>query len=76
MFLFANVVNPLYNHAHFSHILVHVTHLFATIHFIKKHHSLESLSHSLVAQTIYKAFFVNVIIMGGNLGQILGFCKL
>jgi presenilin-like A22 family membrane protease len=76
MFLFANAINPLYNHTHFNHIFVCVTHFLVTVHFSKKHHSLESLSHSLVAQTIYKAFFVNVTVMGGNLGQILGFCKL
>jgi hypothetical protein len=43
-----HIVNPLYSHVHFS----------------KKHHSLESLSHLLLAQNICKAFFVNVIIMG------------
>jgi hypothetical protein len=32
--------------------------------FSKKHHSLESLSYSLVAQNICKAFLVNVTIIG------------
>jgi hypothetical protein len=40
-----------------------VSHFWVTIHFSKKHHSLGSLSHSLIAQIIYKALFVNVIIM-------------
>jgi hypothetical protein len=30
---------------------------------VKKHHFLESLSHSLIAQNICKVFFVNVTIM-------------
>ncbi len=54
-------VNPFYNHAHFSHILVYVTHFLVTMHFSKKHHFLESLSHSLVAQNICKVLFKNVI---------------
>jgi hypothetical protein len=33
-----------YNHPHFSHILVRVTQFLVTIHFNKKHHSLKSLS--------------------------------
>jgi len=41
-----------------------VTHFSVTIHLRKKHHYLESLSHSLVAQKICKAFLVNVVIMG------------
>jgi hypothetical protein len=53
----AITINPLYNHAHFSHILVCVTHFSVTIHFSKKRHYLESLSHSLVAENFYKAFF-------------------
>ncbi len=68
----ATIVNPLHKHAHFSHILVCVTHFLVIICFNKKHHSLESLSHLLVAQNICKAFLINVTIIG----QILGFCKL
>jgi hypothetical protein len=46
-------VNRLYDHTHFSHILVCVTQKFlVTICFGKKHHSFESLSHLLVAQNI------------------------
>jgi hypothetical protein len=53
----------LYNYAHFSHILV-LSHIFlVTICFSKKDHSLESLSQSLGAQNICKAFFVDVTIM-------------
>jgi hypothetical protein len=37
-----------------------VSHFLITIHFSKKHHSLQSLSHLLIAQNIYKAFFVHV----------------
>jgi hypothetical protein len=57
------IVNPLYNHAHFSHILVCITHFLITIYLSKKHHFLESLSHLLVAQKNCKAFLVNVFIM-------------
>ncbi len=50
-----SIVNPLYNHGHFNHILVCVTQFsFITIHFNKKYHSLDSLSNSLVAQNICK----------------------
>jgi hypothetical protein len=55
---------PLYNHAHFSHILVGVTHFLVTLCFSKKHHSLMSLSHLLIAQNICKVIFINMIIMG------------
>jgi hypothetical protein len=34
------IVKPLYNHAHFSHILVCVTFFLVTIFFSKKHHFL------------------------------------
>jgi hypothetical protein len=51
-----NTVNPFYNHAHFSHILVCVTYFLVTIHFSKKHHFLESLLHSLVAQNICQIY--------------------
>jgi len=54
---------PLYNHIHFSHILVSVTHFLVTTSFSKKHHLLESLSHLLIAQNICKAIFINMIIM-------------
>jgi hypothetical protein len=57
-------INPLYNHTHFSHILVCVTYLLVTTRFSKKHHSLKSLSRLLVTQNICKAFFVNVTIRG------------
>jgi hypothetical protein len=57
-------VNPFYNHAHFSHILVCVTYFLVTICFSKKHHFLGSLSHLLIAQNICKAFFVKVTIRG------------
>jgi hypothetical protein len=40
------------------------SHFFGNHPFSKKHHSLESLSHLLVAQNICKVFFENVIIMG------------
>jgi hypothetical protein len=44
--------------------ILFVLHIFlVTIHFSTKHHYLESLSLSLVAQNICKAFFVNVILM-------------
>jgi hypothetical protein len=61
-----NTITPFYNHTHthFNHILVCVTYFFG-----KKHHVLEPLSHSLVAQNIYKTFSVN----GRNLQQIFGF---
>jgi hypothetical protein len=66
--------NPLYNHANFSHILVCVTQFLVIICFSKKHHSLESLLHSLVAQIFCKAFFFGKCDHSGrNLGQILGF---
>jgi hypothetical protein len=29
---------PFYNHAHFNHLLVCVTHILVTIHFTKKYH--------------------------------------
>jgi hypothetical protein len=42
-----------------------VAHIFlVTINFRKKHHILQSGSHWFVAQIIYKAFLVNVTIMG------------
>jgi hypothetical protein len=59
-----NFIKPFYNHAHFSHILVGVTHFLVTICFSKKHDSLKSLSHSLTAENICKARFTNMIIMG------------
>jgi hypothetical protein len=50
-------INPLYGHVHFSHILIYVTHFFLVIiRFSKKHHFLESLPHSLVAQIFSKIF--------------------
>jgi hypothetical protein len=57
------IVNSLYNHAHFSHILVYVAHFLVIVYFSKKHHLKKSLSHSLVAHKNCKAFLVNVIIM-------------
>jgi len=80
----------LQNLGHFNHNLVCVTLIFififylifnflVIIHFNKKHHFLESLSHSLIAQNICKVFFFflkkNVTIMR-NLRQILKFYKL
>jgi hypothetical protein len=62
--LLSNIVNPFYNHAHCSHILVCVTHFLITIRFNEKNHSLKSLSHSSLAHKICKAFFVNVTTMG------------
>jgi hypothetical protein len=62
--------NLLYNHTHFESCfyLCHTIFL-VTICFGKKHHSFESLSHSLVAQNIFKDFFVNVIIIGKIQGK-------
>jgi hypothetical protein len=67
------LINPLYNHTHFIHILVYVTNFLVTICFSKKHYSLESLSHLLVAQNICKVFFRKCDYNGGNLGNILEF---
>jgi hypothetical protein len=63
-------INSFYNHAHFSHILVCVTYFLVTIHFNKKHHSLKSLSHLVVAQNICKTFFINVTIRGKSKANI------
>jgi hypothetical protein len=41
-----------------------VSHFLVIIHFGKKHHSFESLSHPLLAQNICKAFLENMTIMG------------
>jgi hypothetical protein len=60
---YINTLNPFYNHIHFSHDLVCVTHFLVIIHFDKKHHFFESLSHLSVAQNICKFFNVNVIVM-------------
>ncbi len=55
-YTFYIAVNSFYNHFHFSSILItflFVSHFLVTIHFSKKYHSFESLSHSLViAQNI------------------------
>jgi hypothetical protein len=60
----------------FSHILFCVTYVFCvTIYFSKKQNFLESLSHSLVAKNICKAFFINVTMMR-KFEQILEFCRL
>jgi large-conductance mechanosensitive channel len=47
MYALLYIINPLYNHTHFNHILVCVIQFLVTIYFSKKHHFLESLSHSL-----------------------------
>ncbi len=65
-------------HTHFSHILVCVAFFFfwVTIYFSKKQHFLESLSHSIVAQNICKAFFLKCDYNEKILSKILKFCKL
>ncbi len=50
-------INRPYDHIHFTHIFVCVTHFLVIIRFSKKHHFVQSLSHSLISQNIYKAFF-------------------
>jgi len=50
-----------------------VSHFWVIVYFNKKHHYLKSLSHSLIAQNICKAFFINMIIMGNIYGKYCGF---
>jgi hypothetical protein len=46
--------------------LLFVSYFLIIIHFGKKHHCFESLSHSLLAQNICKDFLKNMIIQGGK----------
>jgi hypothetical protein len=59
--------NPLYNHTHFNPILVCGTHFLGSIHFSKKHHSLESLSHSFITQKYLVSFLCKYDYKGKNL---------
>jgi large-conductance mechanosensitive channel len=68
MYALLYIVNPLHKHAHFSHILVCVTHFLVTICF--------NITITLVSSTKKLQNFLSKCDYNErNLGQILRFCK-